>query len=125
LESEASLHFKKKTNEDILEEKKKQIQLILKENLYNSFAQAIIKCFTINHFVLKVFLTLCLLASSGLASYLVIQSIINYLSFGASTTSRTLFENPTLFPQVTFCNLNWLTTEYAYNFKRKKSLHKI
>jgi len=41
------------------------------------------------------------------------------MSFGVSTTTRTFFEYPTLFPKVTFCNFNWFTTEYAYNQTRE------
>ena len=40
---------------------------------------------------------------------------MEYFAYKVSTTSRIIYENPTLFPKVTFCNVNWFTTEYAYN----------
>ena len=47
--------------------------------------------------------------------FLVIQSILMYLRYEVSAITRTIHENPTLFPTVTFCNINWFTTQYAYN----------
>jgi hypothetical protein len=85
---------------------------ILKEVLYNSLAQSIIKIIFSPHKSIELFLFVCVLCSSGFASYFVIQSIMIYMSFGVSTTTRTFFEIPNLFPKVTFfCNLNWFTTE--------------
>jgi len=55
---------------------------------------------------------------SGYASYLVIQSILSYFTYDVTTKSRTFYETPTLFPKVSFCNLNMFQTEYAYNVKR-------
>lgn len=96
-------------------ELKRCIKILLKEVLYNSLSQAIIKIFQTPYIALKVFLIIFVLISSGITSYLVVESCIEYFSYGVSTTSRTLYENPTLFPKVTFCNVNWFTTEYAYN----------
>ena len=95
--------------------KKEQIKLLIKEVLYNSLAQAIIKIFQTPHITLKLFLATFVLVSTGLASFLVIQSFLEYFSFGVSTMSRTINENPTLFPKVTICNFNPFTTEYAFN----------
>jgi len=44
---------------------------------------------------------------------------LSYLSFGVSTTSRTLYEAPALFPKITICNLNPFTTEYAMEYLRQ------
>jgi hypothetical protein len=98
--------------------KSKKVENLLRGILYNSLAQAIIKLILTPHTVLKIFLIACVLASTGLASYLVIKAIINFLEY-VTTTSRTIFENPTLFPKVTFCNVNWFTTEYAYNLTQE------
>lgn len=43
---------------------------------------------------------------------------MEYYSYGVSSMSRTFYETPTLFPKVTICNTNPLTTEYAYNKSR-------
>ena len=100
-------------------EKLDSIKALLKEILYNSFAQATIRFVLSPHIDVKLFLLIFLLGSSGLASYLVIQSIMEYFTYGVSTTSRTIYETPTLFPQVTICNVNWLQTEYAYNLTQQ------
>jgi hypothetical protein len=99
--------------------KKELINTILKGVLYNSFAQAIIKIIQTPHVTLKIFLILFVLASTSLASYLVVSSILSYFTFDVSTTSRTIYETPTLFPKVTFCNVNWFATEFAYNLTQK------
>jgi len=96
--------------------KKATILALIKEVLYNSLAQAVIKIILTPHLLIKAVLTVCVLCSTGLASYLVIQSIIEYFTYGVTTASRTIFETPTLFPKVTFCNVNKYTTEFAFNY---------
>ncbi len=100
--------------------KKESITFLLKEVLYNSYAQAIIAFVLTPHLLMKAFLAVCILGSSGLASYIIIQTIMAYLSFGVTTTSRTIFETHALFPKATFCNVNSLTTQYAYNLTEKR-----
>ena len=94
---------------------KPSIKSLLKEILYNSLAQSIIRLIITPHLTLKLFLAIFVLGSSGMASFLVLKSIMFYFTFCVSTSSRTIYENPTLFPKVTFCNVNLFTTEYAYN----------
>ena len=59
--------------------------------------------------------------SSALASYLVINVFINYFNYGVVTTTRTLNEIPSKFPQITICNYNMFTTEYSLEFLRNMS----
>ena len=99
-----------------------KIKSLLKEVLYNSLAQAIIKIIQTHHLAIKLFLVLCVVCSSSLASYLVIESIMQNFTYGVTTTSRTIFETPTLFPKVTFCNYNRLGTWYAYDSMRQGTL---
>jgi hypothetical protein len=99
--------------------RREQIKALVKDVLYNSFAQSLIKIAITPILTLKVFLSIFVLVSSGIASFLVIGSIVSYLSYEVSTTSRTIYENPTLFPKVTFCNVNWFNTEFAYNLTQR------
>ena len=99
-----------------------KIKCLLKEVLYNSLAQAMIKIIQTPHLAIKLFLIVCVVSSSSLASYLVIESIMQYFTYGVTTTSRTIFETPTLFPKVTLCNYNRLGTKYAYDLMRLGSL---
>ena len=91
---------KPQTNQS--EESKISFKHILKETLYNSLSQAIIKNFFSPHFILKLFLSLFVIVTSGLASYLAIESTMNYFTYGVTTTSRTVYETPTLFPKSLF-----------------------
>jgi hypothetical protein len=97
----------------------KRIKSLIKESLYNSLAQSVIKILETPIFTLKVFLTLCVISSSGLCSFMIIELIMSFFSFGVSTTSRTLYETPALFPKITICNINPFTTQYAMEFLKQ------
>jgi len=68
--------------------------------------------------LIKLFWTFSLLVSFGLTAYLILQSILSYLSFEVYTTSRTIFETPALFPKITICNYNPFATRYSIDFLR-------
>ena len=96
-------------------QKKNAIKFLLKESLTNFLSHAIIKTLQTPHLILKLILSTFVLVSTGFASYLVIQSIMEHLSFKVSTSSRTIYETPTHFPKITICNVNMLQTLYAFN----------
>jgi acid-sensing ion channel 2 len=96
-----------------------KVKNLIKETLYNSAAQAIIKIIETPYYTLKTFLIICLIVSSGLCSYLIIGLIMDYLNYGVLTTIRTLYETPATFPKVTICNVNPFTTQYAFEYLRK------
>ena len=95
------------------------VKCIIRETLYNSLAQAIIKIIQTPHIFLKLVLITCVLSSSGLAAYMVIQSILSYLAYDVTTTSRTIHEMSPLFPKITVCNLSPFTTGFALNFLKQ------
>ena len=90
-----------------------QIKGLIKEVLYNSLAQAIIKIVLSPHYILKAFLFICVIVSSAIASYLVVKSVLTYFNYGATTTSRTVYETFSVFPKITICNQNRFTSEYS------------
>ena len=97
--------------------KAKYIKKMMREVLYNSLAQATMRMYQKERYkTRKIVLLISILFLNCLASYMVVQSIRHYLSYEVITTSRTIYETPTLFPKVTICNQNMLQTEYAYNF---------
>ena len=98
------------------QEKKEAIKTLLIEVLYNSLFQAIIKIYHTPHLALKLFLSIFVVCSSGMASFLSIKSIMTYFAYGVSATSRTINEAPAIFPKITFCNSNPLATEYSLKF---------
>ena len=105
------------SNEENIE-RQKLLKTFLKESLDSldtPSTKAFIKIVLSRHILLKVFYVSFLLASTGFASYLVIQSIMNYLTYDVTTKSRIVYETPTLFPKVTICNLNKYATEFAFD----------
>ena len=96
-----------------------KINILIKEALYNSTAQSIIKIIETPCLALKVYLLLCVILSSSLCSHLLIQLILSYFSHSVSTASRTLYETPSTFPKITVCNLNPFSTKYALEFLKK------
>ena len=96
-------------DQDLIESRRKSFREILKEtieSLDTPSTKALVKIILTPHFFLKLILFLFLIGTSGYSSYLVVQSIVNYFNYGVTTTSRTIFEMPTLFPKVTLCNIN-------------------
>ena len=91
----------------------------IKSNVRNELLEVILKIFNSPHLLLKVYLFVCVIISIGLASYMIIQSIMSYFSFEVITTTRTIFEIPTLFPKVTLCNLNPFTTNFAFEYLKE------
>ena len=87
-----------------------QITELVKEVLYNSLAQSILKIYFTKNVVIKVYLFFFVITAISSASYMVISAVISYLSYDVTTTWRTLNEVPTLFPQITFCNWNQFTS---------------
>ena len=96
-----------------------KIKNLAKEVLYNSFAQAIIKVFLTPHLSLKIFWFMLTVFSSVLTSYMMIQSILDYLSYDVITKIRSIQETSSLFPKITFCNVNLHTTKYAFDLFEK------
>ena len=101
--------IKKKSKKD-----REKIRKLLIETFDTPSLKAIVKTILTPHLTLKVIFLIFVVGLSSYVSYLVVQSIMDYLNYGVSTTSRTFYETPTLFPKTTFCNLNMYQTEYAF-----------
>ena len=89
---------------------------LLHESFTNSLTQAIIKLLSTPHTLLKIYLFLNVFGAIAIASYMVLQSVMSYLTYEVITTSRTVYEKPTTFPKILICNQNMFQTEYAYDF---------
>ena len=72
-----------------------------------------IKIFHAPNLFIRMFLLVFVCISAGLASYTVISSFMSYFAYQVITTSRTLYETPTLFPKITICPSNFFQTSYA------------
>ncbi len=98
---------------------KKRIKCLIKETLYNPFSQAIIKLIETPYLSIKAFLLICVVISSGLCTFLIVELILSFLSYGVSTKTRTLYETSAKFPKITICNVNPFTNEYALEFLKQ------
>jgi len=92
-----------------------RIKRILNDDFETPWFKAMVKIVYSSRLILKLVLLVFVIASTGYASYLTIESINAYLAFKVATTTRAYYEAPTLFPKVTLCNLNKNATEYAYH----------
>ena len=99
--------------ESSIQSKTEIIKNLLKNDLRTELFEVYSKIFHTPHLVLKLYLFIFVVGSTCLASYMVIQTILAYFEYNVVTTSRTIFETPTLFPKITFCNTNMFQTEYA------------
>lgn len=93
---------------------KNETHQLLKEVLYNSTAQAILKIKSTPHTLIKLFWSACLLILLAYSSYAIVDTLFIYFSYEVFTVTKTIYETPTLFPKVTLCNKNLFTTKYAY-----------
>ena len=89
---------------------------ILKEHLTNEMYDAILILIETPHLILKIFLGTFLLVAYGFAAYTTIELILSYLQYDVTSTARTIYETPSIFPKVTFCNLNPFTTRTGWNY---------
>jgi hypothetical protein len=103
---------------DTKQSKKKHESLmdLLKEHLTNEMNAAIFISIETSHIILKTFLVIFLLVAYGLAAYTTIELILTYLQYDVTTTSRTIYETPSVFPKVTFCNLSPFTTRSGLEY---------
>ena len=95
------------------------VDSLIKENLKSELARGIIKIFQTNPWIIRIFLFVCVAATVGFTSFMIVDSFLSYFAYEVSTKSRTIFETPSVFPKVTICNLNPFTTEYAANFLKE------
>ena len=87
---------------------------LYKEILCNSTGQALIKIFYSKSSLFKLFWIACLMSTCSLCAYFIMESLVLYFTPVSSTQVRTHFETMSLFPKVTICNKNALTSKYAF-----------
>jgi hypothetical protein len=87
--------------------------------IQNELIRACFIAYQTKNLTLKLFIPSFILVSYCLASYLVIESIVAYLSYEVITTSREIYEASSLFPKITICNYNPFTTRYSLEFLKQ------
>jgi hypothetical protein len=102
-EPKVTSFFDDKNNLKRTSEKWKLIKTIIKKELTNEAIQAFLKIFFSSHVIIKIFWIIGVLVPTGLCSYLVLQTILAYFTYGVSTKTANIVENPTDFPKITIC----------------------
>ena len=97
--------------------KKKKRWLIFKET-FIEFSQrtdinAYGKIFEYENYFVKLLWLIVLLGSLGITAWILSWSVLAYLQYGVVSQIGVVYENPTEFPAVTFCDNNPFTTEYS------------
>ena len=99
---------------------------ITKEVLLNSTSHGIPNILRSNIIVIKLVWSFFLLASTALCSFLIAQSIMNYLSYDVNTKIRKIYEKPALFPVISICYKHKYATDYAIEFLNNViNMHKV
>lgn len=93
---------------------------LIKELLYNSACQALLKIYIYPSKLLKCFWIICLLLACSLCSYFVFESLVLFFSTEVNTITRTYSEISSKFPKIYICNKNLYTTKYAYDQMEKE-----
>jgi hypothetical protein len=88
----------------------------MKDALYNSVAQAILKITYHHNWIVKIFWLFMLLLTLGVCLWQIALSVFSYLEANVSTVTRAYYENPTKFPTVTICDKSFFTTDYGFEF---------
>jgi hypothetical protein len=69
--------------------------------------------------VLKILWSVCLLAATGVCSFLIYKSIASYLDYDVVTTLNVIADTPSLFPVITICNTNFVSNHKSLNYSKK------
>ena len=111
--------FPSQMHQNFLEKSNESLKNLLKDFLFDSLFHVILKIIITPYIYLKLFLITFVIGTTSAASFLVIQSILSYFTYEVNTVSRTLYEVPTLFPKITFCNVNAVQNQYAFYLIQK------
>ena len=88
----------------------------LKEVLYNSTGQGIVKILRNQYKSVQIMWLTTLIFSSTLCFFLITQNILNFFKFDVNTKTRKITEIPMVFPTVSICNKNMFQTSYALDY---------
>jgi hypothetical protein len=91
----------------------KEIISLAKETLESSSVHGIGNIIRNRFYFIKIIWVLCVLASTGVASWLIQKMISDYLNYDVISKTTIKFETKLVFPIVSICNLNPFTTDYA------------
>ena len=97
----------KKDNVHIEEKTTEEIRKLFLTTATNEALQGFFKVLFSSKKTIKIFWISSLIVTNALNAYLIIESILAYLSYDVSTSSKYIAENPTLFPKITICKFEF------------------
>jgi hypothetical protein len=97
-----------------------RIKLIMVETGLDTTAHGIPNILGNPMWSFKLMWLVCILASCAACAYLLARSVNDYLDHEVVTTIRRISDSPALFPTVTLCNANFITSQAAYDFVLQK-----
>ncbi|CAF0991111.1 unnamed protein product, partial [Brachionus calyciflorus] len=100
----------------------RKLNSIIEESLLSSTSHGIPNIIRSDNSALRFMWISFTIISSGLCSYMIVQSIINYLSFETTSKNQIHTETSSIFPAITICNLNFFTSEYSAQFIKNLTL---
>jgi hypothetical protein len=92
---------------------------VLREQMLVSTSHGLSHAVRNQHMPMKTMWVTFFILSTALCSYLIIQSIMQYLEFDVITKVRIVDETEAEFPRITICNLNPFQTEFALDFYKR------
>ncbi|CAF0969119.1 unnamed protein product [Brachionus calyciflorus] len=95
----------------------------IKESLLSSTSHGIPNMIRSDKLALRLMWIFFTIVSTGLCSYMIVQSIMNYLRFETTSKIQIHSETSSIFPAVTICNMNYFTSEYSAEFIGNLSLN--
>lgn len=99
---------------------------VLKETLIewckDSTSHGLLNIVKAQNVVIRLIWLVCLLGSTGVCCYMIVQTISSYMSNPVSTTISVVDESPTIFPTVSMCFLNPLAPDENVYAEIKKLL---
>ena len=116
--SSDSINKPRKQESTSLKSRQDKIRAIL-DDVQSELLRSCFKIFETPYLIVSAFLFLFIIISSSLAGYLVIQTILSYLSYEVTTTTRTIYESSSAFPKITICNCNPFTSRHSIEFLRR------
>ena len=96
--------------------KPEKMREYMKDALYNSVAQGILKITFHHNWAIKFFWLISLSLTLGVCIWQIVLLILSFFESNVTTVTRSFYENPTKFPTVTICDKSFFTTDFGFEF---------
>ncbi|CAF0880179.1 unnamed protein product [Brachionus calyciflorus] len=94
----------------------KKLSSVIEESLLSSTSHGIPNIIRSDKLAIRLMWIFFTVVSTGLCSYMIVQSIMNYFSFETTSKIQIHTEKSSILPAITICNSNFFTSEYSAQF---------